>query len=125
MSDIKISEMMEMQRELWKLHQSTWPPMEPAYGRDFILYMMEEVGECISILKKKGDQAVFELPEVRAHFVEEMSDVLMYYTEILLRFGITPAEISDSYIQKHFKNMGRDFEKEYEKLYLKAENAFE
>ena len=54
MDDLRISDMMEMQRTLWTLHKDAWPPIEPAYGKDFILYMMEEVGECIAILKKRA-----------------------------------------------------------------------
>lgn len=112
-SDVKISDLMEMQRELWELHRDTWAPMKPEFGRDFILYMIEEIGECVAILKKKGDAAVAGNPEVRARFVEEMSDVLMYFTDTLLRFGVTPEEFADAYLQKHRKNMGRDFEGEY------------
>ena len=54
--------------------------------------------------------------EVRKAFVEEMSDVLMYYNDTLLRYGITPDEISSAYIQKHNKNMGRNYQEEYKKL---------
>ena len=38
-----------------------------------------------------------------------MSDVLMYYNDTLLRYKITPSEISSVYIEKHNKNMKRDF----------------
>ena len=53
--------------------------MEPEYGKDFILYMIEEIGECIAILKKKGSAAIMEDPAVREAFLSEMADVLMYY----------------------------------------------
>lgn len=43
MNDIKISDMMAMQKELYELHKDSWPPMEPEYGKDFILYMIENV----------------------------------------------------------------------------------
>ena len=52
MSDIKISDMMKMQMALYEKHKDTWSPMEAQYGRNFILWMMEEVGEVISIIKK-------------------------------------------------------------------------
>lgn len=115
--DLSISQMMDMQRSLFQPHKDSWPPMEPKYGKDFILYMMEEVGETIAILKKKGCDAVATDPEVRAAFLEEMADVLMYYHDILLRFHVTPEEISEAYFQKHKRNMGRNFTKEYEELY--------
>lgn len=117
MDDMKISDMMRMQKDLYALHRDAWSPMTPEHGREFLLWMVEEMGEVISIIKKKGDRAIREDPAVRAAFLEEMSDVLMYYTETLLRYGVTPAEISESYRCKHRKNMGRDFSAEYHTLY--------
>ena len=69
--------------------------------------------------KEKGERAITEDPEVRSHFVEEMSDVLMYFNDTLLRFGITPEEISEAYIEKHCKNMGRDYDAQYREMYTK------
>lgn len=115
--DLSISHMMQMQRELYALHEGQWSPMEPQYGRNFILYLFEEMGEVIAILKKKGEGAIMEDPTVRAAFVEELADVLMYYNDTLLRFHITPEEISQAYQAKHEKNMGRDYRKEYTTMY--------
>lgn len=115
--DLSISQMMHMQQELFERHKDTWSPMEPEYGKDFFLYMVEEMGEVIAILKKKGCSAVTEDREVRDAFLTEMADVLMYYTEILLRFHVTPEEISEAYLRKHARNMGRDYTKEYKELY--------
>ena len=115
--DLSISQMMRMQKALFEPHKDKWHPMEPKYGRDFILYMIEEVGETIAILIKKGSGAVMEDPEVRAAFLEEMADVLMYYNDVLLRFQVTPEEISEAYAKKHARNMGRDYTQEYEELY--------
>ncbi len=109
--------MMAMQKELYEMNKDNWSPIEPEYGRNFVLWMMEEVGECISIIKKKGDNAIMEDVNVRKAFCEEMSDVLMYYTEILLRYGITSDEISTAYLNKHEKNMKRNYTKEYESKY--------
>ena len=115
--DLSISQMMDMQKALFALHENQWSPMEPEYGRDFILYMVEEVGEAIAILKKKGCDAVLSDADVRSAFLEEMADVLMYYQEVLLRFHVTPDEISRAYEAKHLRNMGRDYTKEYKELY--------
>lgn len=90
MSDLKISDMMSMQKKLFELHKDTWPPMEAEYGRHFILWMIEEIGESIAIIKKKGDAAIMEDESVRRAFCEEMSDVLMYFNDTLLRYSITP-----------------------------------
>ena len=37
-------------------HKGEWSPMESEYGKDFLLYMVEEIGEVIAILKKKYSQ---------------------------------------------------------------------
>lgn len=115
--DIKISEMMGMQKELWEVNKESWSPMEAKYGRNFLLWMIEEMGEAISIIKKKGDNEIMTNEEVRKAFVEELSDVLMYYNETLLRYGITANEISTAYIEKHNKNMKRNYKEEYKKIF--------
>lgn len=117
--DLSLSDMLSMQKELWALHQDKWSPMEPAYGRNFLLWMVEEMGEVIAIIKKKGDAAIMDSPEVRAAFLEELSDVLMYYADTLLRYGITAEELSAAYRSKHAENMARDFDAQYEKLLSK------
>ena len=117
---LDIAQMMKMQQELWQLHKDSWPPMEPERGRDFILWMMEEVGEVISVIKKKSSRDIMEDAAVRSHFVEECSDVLMYYFDTLLRYHITPQEISEAYLQKHLRNMGRDFEAEYRNKFKRS-----
>ena len=115
--DLSISQMMQMQRELFDLHKEEWPPIEPEYGKDFILYMVEEIGVAVAVIKKKGSLAIAEDPAVRMAFLEEMADILMYYNDILLRFHVTPEEISEAYSRKHIRNMGRDYTQEYEELY--------
>lgn len=118
-NDINFSDMMKMQKELWEVNKEKWSPMEAKYGRNFLLWMVEEMGEVISIIKKKGDNAIMENEEVRKAFVEEMSDVLMYYNDTLLRYGITADEISSAYINKHNKNMNRNYQEEYKKIFEK------
>ena len=98
-------------------HKGEWSPMESEYGKDFLLYMVEEIGEVIAILKKKGSTAIAEDPAVREAFLGEMADVLMYYNDVLLRYHVTPEEISEAYRKKHNLNMARDYEQEYKELY--------
>lgn len=112
MSDLKISEMQKMQYDLWERHKHEWSPMTPEYGRNFILWMIEEIGEAISIVKKKGEEKIMGTPTVRKAFVEELADVLMYYNEILLRYDISADEISEAYLTKHDRNMSRNYAKE-------------
>ena len=115
--DLSVSQMMQMQRDLYELHKDQWYPLEPEYGKDSILFMVEEVGETIAVLKKKGSKAIMDNPAVREAFLTEMADVLMYYTDVLLRFHVTPEEISEAFAAKHRRNMGRDFTREYKEKY--------
>lgn len=112
-TDLKMSEMLKLSTDLWEKHKNKWSPMNPEYGRDSILYMIEEIGEVIAIIKKKGESEIMDNPTVRAHFVEELCDVMMYYTDALNRFKISPEEFSKSYLKKFEYNMKRDYEKQY------------
>ncbi len=115
--DLTISHMMQMQRELYERHKDHWNPREPEFGKDHILYMIEEIGETIAILKKKGNKAILENEAVRQAFLEEMADILMYYVDILLCYDVSPEEISLAFTKKHLKNMDRDYTAEYKELY--------
>ena len=114
--DLSISQMLQLQKELFDAHGRKWAPMEPEYGGEFILYMIEEIGEVISIWKKKGERAIVDDPTVRQAFLEEMADVLMYYHEVLLRFHVAREEISKAYQDKHDRNMTRNYQKQYEEM---------
>ena len=111
--DLSLSQLMEMQHSLYEANKDNWTPRTPEHGRDHILFMIEEIGEFIAILKKKGEGAVMTDPAVRAHFLEEMSDALMYFVEILLCFSVTPEEFSASFTSKHDRNLHRDYAEEY------------
>ncbi len=84
MKDIKISDMMKMQMTLWENNKNKWSPMEPEYARNSLLWMIEEVGEVISIIKKKSENEIMENKEIRRKFVEEIADVYMYLTDTLI-----------------------------------------
>lgn len=113
MKDLKVSEMMAMQMALWELNKEKWSPMEPAHGKSSLLWMIEEIGEVIAIIKKKQEHELLEDQEVRNKLVEEFADVYMYLTDTLLRYKITPEEISLAYMNKHQVNMERNYQKEY------------
>jgi NTP pyrophosphatase (non-canonical NTP hydrolase) len=112
--DLNISEMLQMSYKLWDENKNAWSPMEPQYGKSFILYMIEEIGEAIAIIKKKGEDNVMKDSEVRKHFIEEMGGTLMYFMDVLNRFHISAEEFSNVYIEKFETNMHRDYEKQYE-----------
>lgn len=111
--NLSIGEMMDMSLKLWSKNKQNWSPMKPEYGREFILYMVEEIGEVISIIKKKKVEDIMDNPKVRERFVEELGDVLMYYIDVLNRFEISPEEFSKTYVDKFNKNMKRDYKEQY------------
>ena len=110
---IGIEEMLNMSHELYEENKHKWSPMEPEHGRTFILYMIEEIGEVISIVKKKGEEQIMDDNTTRERFIEEMCDVMMYYSDVLNRFGITSEEYSKIYKEKFDKNMKRNYVKDH------------
>lgn len=117
--DLSISEMQKMQSELYEAHKDEWGDRKPEYAKNHVLYMIEEIGECISIIKKKGIDAIMTDKEVRARFLEEITDVQNYYIEVLNRLEITPEEYSNAYVEKHNINMKRNYERENSQKYNK------
>lgn len=107
MSKFTIDEMLSMQKTLQERYKGRWEVIEPETGKNKLLWMIGEVGEVIDIIKKNGDREVLEDPTLRQNLIEEMADVLMYYNEVLLCFGISEDELKDTYIAKFQKNMNR------------------
>ena len=58
-------------------------------------------------LLKNGDKSAVADSSVREHLIEEMADVLMYYNDVMLCYGITEDELKQAYIEKFQKNMKR------------------
>lgn len=107
MEDFTVNEMLEMQRKLQEKYKDQWRPICPENGKDQLLWMLGEIGEVIDVVKKDGVQRVVEDTRVRTHFVEEMADVLMFYNDVLLCFGITADELKHVYTEKMERNMTR------------------
>lgn len=120
MADLKISEIMLLQEKLQEKYSGIWMKLVPENGRNSLLWMVEELGEVISIIKKRGDSDIMNEPGVREAFVEEMADMLMYYHDVLICYDISAEEISEAFLKKNSKNMKRDFVKEHSN-YLKEE----
>ena len=102
---LDLQAMQEMQKTLQARYAGWWEPIEPRRGLNKLMWMIAEVGEAAQILKRKGAQGVMEQPDVRADFVEEMCDVLMYFNDVLMCYGITPEEFEAIYRAKHERNM--------------------
>ena len=114
MDNLRISDMLNMQRELWNKYKDKWSPLEPEFARNSILWMIEELGEVIAIIKKRGEAEIMNNLDLRNEFITELVDVYMYFNDILLRYNVTPEEISKTYVDKHKKNMYRNFENEHQ-----------
>jgi len=93
MSDFGMNEMQEMQKALQEKYKQKWEPICPATGQNKLLWMIGEVGEVIDIVKKNGAADAVEKEDLRKHLVEEMADVLMYYNDVMLCYGITAEEL--------------------------------
>lgn len=107
MSDFTIKDMLTMQRTLQEKYKDKWETICPEAGKHKLLWLLGEVGEVIDIIKKNGDQKAVEDLDLGQHLIEEMADVLMYYNDVLLCYGISEQELKEAYIAKFEKNMTR------------------
>ena len=107
MMDFTMNEMQEMQKRLQDKYKDQWEPISPETGKNKLLWMIGEIGEVIDIVKKNGDLKAAADPELRRELVEEMADVLMYYNDVMLCYGISADELKRSYTRKFEKNMTR------------------
>lgn len=107
MSDFGINEMQAMQRELQEKYKHKWEPIGPETGQNKLLWMIGEIGEVIDIVKKNGGIKASTDCELREELVEELADVLMYFNDVLLCYGISADELKQSYIDKFERNMKR------------------
>ena len=107
MADFSVDEMQEMQRILQNKYKDKWEPISPETGKHHLLWMIGEVGEVIDIVKKHGDTEPLADAELRKRLVEELADVLMHYTDVLLCYGVSAGELKQAYTEKFARNMER------------------
>lgn len=107
MSDFSIREMLTMQQTLQEKYKDKWETICPEAGKHKLLWMIGETGEVVDIIKKNGDIQSLEDNDLRKHLIEEMADVLMYYNDVLLCYGISDEELKEAYTTKFEKNMKR------------------
>ena len=107
MSDFSINEMQEMQKKLQDKYKDNWEQIAPETGKNKLLWMVGEIGEVIDIVKKHGGVKASSDDELRRELVEEMADVLMYYNDVMLCYGISADELKQVYTAKFEKNMTR------------------
>lgn len=107
MADFSIHEMQEMQKALQETYKHKWEPICPETGQNKLLWMIGEIGEVIDIVKKHGGRKASSEETLRKDLVEEMADILMYYNDVMLCYGITSDELKQAYTEKFAKNMKR------------------
>lgn len=107
MADFTLNEMLEMQRALQEKYKDRWEPIAPETGQSHLLWMVGEIGEVIDIIKKNGGTKASGDAALRKDLVEELSDVLMHYNDILLCYGVSAGELKQAYTRKFEKNMRR------------------
>lgn len=107
MDDFGLNEMMDMQKALQDKYKDRWETISPEIGKNKLLWMIGEIGEVIDIIKKHSGETACQDAQLRACLVEELADVLMYYNDVLLCFGISATELKQSYTDKFEKNMRR------------------
>ncbi|MBQ8415252.1 MAG: DUF550 domain-containing protein [Clostridia bacterium] len=107
MVEFTIGEMQKMQKELQDKYKDKWEPICAEIGQNKLLWMIGEIGEVIDIVKKHGGVKASEDEEIRKDLIEEMADVLMYFNDVMMCYGITEEELRDAYITKFRRNMTR------------------
>lgn len=104
---LNMEQMLEMQNRLQDRYAGWWEPIDPQRGLNKLMWMIGEVGEAAQVIKRKGHEGIMGNAEVRADFIEELSDVLMYFHDVLLCYGVTAEEFEAVYRAKHERNMTR------------------
>jgi len=115
---LTMRDLMEIQNQLQEKYKGIWEGNSPETAQHHLLYAVEEIGEVSAIMKKRSPAAVVQDDALRAHFCEEMADVFMYLTDVLLCCGVTAEEFEKAYRAKADRNLKRDFPKEHQN-YLK------
>jgi len=117
MSSFGFHEMQAIQRELQEKYKDKWGGLGPETARSQLLWMMIEAGEMADVIKKEGDEAILHDETARRHFIEEMADVFMYLTDVMLCYGISAEEYSVVHARKHAHNTKRDYAEENRRLF--------
>ena len=80
--DLSISQMLQLQKELFDAHGRKWAPMEPEYGGEFILYMVEEIGEVAEVLNKRAGRKATDENDLQEQLGTELADMIHYIVAI-------------------------------------------
>lgn len=111
-----IAEMLEIQRRLHDAHPE-WGGLTVGQGVRQLLWMVGEIGEVIDVIKKAPEERYMSPGEVREHFVEEFCDVMMYFADTLVCYGVTAEEFAEAYRKKADYDLIRDYASQNEAVY--------
>lgn len=114
--DLTVSQMLDYQRRLQAQHPE-WGGFPPERAKQQMLWGIAELGEASQLIKKLGEARVKDDPKIRADFIEEMGDAMMYLWDALLCFGVDAEEFSRVYSAKFERNSHRDWVKEHAEQY--------
>ena len=104
---LDMEEMRRLQVALQEHYAGWWEPIDHEHGKNKMLWMLAELGEAIQIVKRNPSVELMQQGSSRHDLVEELADVMMYFHDILLCYGITPEEFEQIYREKHNRNMTR------------------
>lgn len=107
MSDFAIKDMLQCSRPYRKNTRTNGKRSAPKPVSINCCGCLVKSEKSLTSLRKNGDKKAIEDSAVRQQLVEEMADVLMYYNDVLLCYGIREQELKKTYIAKFEKNMTR------------------
>lgn len=115
--NLRVSDMLALQRELQALHPNWGAVNDPEKGFKWLLWLVGEVGEVVDVVKKNEPAHLMQPGLARERLVEELTDVAMYFHDVLNIYGITPEEFSRAYYGKMQRNLRRDYHAEHKERY--------
>ena len=104
---LDMKDMREMQQALQARYAGWWEPVDAEHGKNKLLWLLAELGEAIQVVKRRSADEIMASGSTRHDFVEELTDVMMYFNDILLCYDISPEEFEEVYRAKHQRNMTR------------------
>ena len=114
--NLHVSDMLALQQALQDQHPE-WGGNHPGQGTGQLLWLVGELGEVIDVIKKVDNDHLMADGTPRAMLVEELTDVAMYFHDILNCYGITAEEFSQAYYSKMQRNLHRNYSAEHKDRY--------
>jgi len=107
----KLDVIFRLQKELAEKYGAKIPvDLNTKEGQEAIRFLtycvIEELCESTNILKNRRWTKT-ELPVDKDHFYEELTDAVLFFVELLLVAGLTPAKVYELYLRKWKVNIFR------------------